>query len=463
MLFKFFALIDAVWRRAVVAASVTALLLAGLSGCGGSSGSQVDLGIAWQVAERIESGISGHAIHSEVVMDGDGNAVALWERFDGSNYSTFANYYSPATGWGTPEEADGYSASSAWNSDIAVDASGVYTAVWQQFENGRTHIWSRQYRFGSGWSGETLIETDDAGDANNPEVAVDPAGNAIAVWHQSDGSRKNIWSNSYSVVVGWGTAQLIETNNAGDAIDPEIAVDSNGNGVAVWSQSDGTVRSIWSSYYTPGGGWAPAQLIETTDTGNANTPRVAIDPDGTAIAVWQQLDGGGQANIWGNRFVPNTGWGTAERVQTETSQYAALPVVGMDAAGHAVAVWRQNDNIWSNSYDPASGWGSESVNIETIDGGAFTPEVAVAGNGAAVAVWKQFDGTNFNIWSNHYVKGGGWGTASVIDIADTKDAWYPAVAIGADGTAVSVWSVWGQHDGSNSAGIDDRIWAIVFK
>ncbi len=35
-----------------------------------------------------------------------------------------------------------------------------------------------------GWGAAALIETDNAGSAYVPQVAMDPAGNAVAVWHQ---------------------------------------------------------------------------------------------------------------------------------------------------------------------------------------------------------------------------------------------------------------------------------------
>ena len=95
-----------------------------------------------------------------------------------------------------------------------------------------------------------MIETDNAGDAINPQVAFDASGNAVVVWQQSDGTRYNIWSNRYTASTGlWGTAALIETDNAGDANNPQVAIDASGNALAVWSQSDGTRYNIWSNMY----------------------------------------------------------------------------------------------------------------------------------------------------------------------------------------------------------------------
>ena len=47
------------------------------------------------------------------------------------------------------------------------------------------------------WGMATLIETDNAGGATRPQIAVDASGNALAVWQQSDGTRFNIWANTF--------------------------------------------------------------------------------------------------------------------------------------------------------------------------------------------------------------------------------------------------------------------------
>lgn len=102
---------------------------------------------------------------------------------------------------------------------------------------------------GKTWGTAQLIETDNAGEAEHPRIAIDTAGNALAVWDQSDGTRYNIWANRYTAGSGWGTAQLIETNNAGEAYAPQIAIDTAGNALAVWQQSDGTRDNIWANRY----------------------------------------------------------------------------------------------------------------------------------------------------------------------------------------------------------------------
>ena len=78
-------------------------------------------------------------------------------------------------------------------------------------------IWSSLYIAGSGWGEPVRVETDNTNSARNARVAFDTNGNAIAVWIQSDGLRDNVLANRYTAGQGWGSAVLIETDNAGRA------------------------------------------------------------------------------------------------------------------------------------------------------------------------------------------------------------------------------------------------------
>jgi hypothetical protein len=326
---------------------------------------------------------------------------------------------------------------------VAVEPNGNAVAVWSQFDGTRRNIWANRFTPAAGWGVPERIETDNAGDADFPDLALDPSGHAVAVWRQSDGTRTNIWANRYSPTSGWSAAELIETNNADDAIFPEVALDPNGNAIAVWSQSDGTRFSIWANRFTPAAGWGVAELIETDDTGIAQGPQVALDPNGNAIAVWQQFDGTGD-NIWANRFTPSGGWSVAERIEPDNAGRARKPQVAIDPNGNAVAVWQQSDgtrdNIWANRFTPSGGW-SVPERIETDNAGdAQRPQVALDPSGNAVAVWFQSDGTGDNIWANRFTRSGGWSIAELIETDDLGNAFNPEVALDPNGNAVAVWS-----------------------
>ena len=371
----------------------------------------------WGTAQVIETDHSQNAFGAAISTDSSGNAIAVWYQDDGVSDKIWSNRYVVGTGWGTAQLIGTGSGWGWYPPQVSMDSSGNAIAVWYQDDGVSDKIWSNRYVVGTGWGTALLIGTG-SGDAWISDVSVNRSGDAIAVWGQSDGTRYNVWSNRYVVGTGWGIATLIETDDSGSASDLRVSVDGSGNAIAVWSQSDGVRDNIWSNRYVVGTGWGTAQLIETDDSGYAWEPQVSCDSSGNAIAVWSQSDGF-RANIWSNRYTVGTGWGTAQLIETNDSGEALGPELSMDSSGDAIAVWYQWDgvrfNIWSNRYVAGTGWGTAELVEFTPDSvscwdNAVYSRVSVNSSGNAIAVWHQFDGTYYNIWSNRYVVGTGWGT-----------------------------------------------------
>jgi hypothetical protein len=364
------------------------------------------VGSGWGTPTLIETDNFGDAFYPNVAMDNSGNAISVWYQYDGLRTNILANRYVVGTGWGTATLIETEDAGNAFHPKLAVDSEGNMIAVWYQYDGTRFNAMANRYDVDSGWGTATLIETDDTGDAYRPEVAMDDSGNAMAVWYQHDGTRYNICANRYVTGTGWGTATLIETDNSGGANLPQVAVDANGNAIAVWNQDDGTRYNVWANRYDVGTGWGTATLIENDNTGDAYPPHVDVDGSGNAISVWYQ-DDGTNLNILANRYVVGTGWGSATLIETDNLGEARYPQVALDSSGNAIVVWRQEDsvrdNIWANRYVVGTGWGTATL-IETDNsGGADRPQVVMDGSGNALAVWKQWDGMQYSIRANHYV------------------------------------------------------------
>src|SRR5262249_743379 len=148
------------------------------------------------------------------------------------------------------------------------DGAGNAIAVFLVSDGTQNSVWSARYTAGTGWSAETKIDVL-PDDAENPEIAVNANGDAIATWYQSDVNDSGFYSittNHYSMGSGWGTAQVVDTLTTGNAINPRVAIDPAGNGVVIWTQRGGLARNdIWANRYTAGTGWGTAELVETDD------------------------------------------------------------------------------------------------------------------------------------------------------------------------------------------------------
>jgi hypothetical protein len=429
---------------------------------------------AFGTAALIETGATG-AARPRIAVAPNGDAIAVWmQQSDGVYFSVWSNHYTFATKtWGTAERI-GTGTGDAWDPQIAIDANGNALAVWQQDGNAggslRYDIWSNRYTAGTGWGTATLLETDNAGSAQAPQIAIYANGDAIAVWAQFDGTYGNIMANRYAVGTGWGSTPTIIATGPGGRYNPQLAIASNGNAFAVWSTYVGAgINNIDTSLYTTGNWGAPVAIGSDTLGSDIHNAKIAFDGSGNAIAVWRQVNGTGR-NIMANRYTPAIGWGTAAPIEWAGGD-ADVPQIVFDVSGNALVVWQQtsgsgtNNRIWSNRYTPGAGWGGFPSLIQTdISGGstanAVTPQIAIDTNGNALVVWVQPDGASDitpDIWVNRYTPGSGWGTTANLGQvrintpgAAGRPAGQPQIAIDAGGNAVVVWY---QSDGTN-----DSIW-----
>ena len=411
----------------------------------------------WGTATLIETNdYTPKADVPKIGMDRNGNAMVVWQQGDSNGEeSIWANRYDAESGWGTAtliEATPGV----AFLPHVGMDDNGNAVAVWVQNDGTYDRMWANRYVAGQGWGTPQVIETN-PGDADFARVAVNGNGNAVALWKQFNGVNFDIWANLYVAGQAWGTATLIETSSE-DASETWVAMDTQGNAMAVWRQSDGVDPnpSIWASRYVAGSGWGTPTLLEP-NPGFASFPHVGFDNSGNAIVVWYQEFGDPGRHIWANRYVAGSGWGTPTRLDSYF-QNGQGPSLAVNGDGNAMATWRQWDDagvaisIWANRYDVGSGWGTATL-IETGSGSADNADVAMDSSGNATAVWKQSDGTSNNIYANRYVAGQGWGTAALIETGNSG-ADFPKVETDGNGNAIAVWrqrgSVWSNRFTSGS-------------
>ncbi|GEM_PF-855150 len=398
-----------------------------------------------------------NAASPQIAVNANGNALAVWSQ---TNIGTsgpdniWANRYVKGVGWGTPQLIESVDAGHARFPQVALDSDGNAIAVWQQSDGTQNDIWANRFNAATGlWEAAYRIETDNTGSADSPQIAVDGNGNVIAVWRQFDGSFFNIMSKRFNAELGtWDTtATPIETEN-NDAQAPQIAVDRNGNGIAVWEQSDGTQFSIFANRFD-GSSWGTAEAIEFDNAGDAGIPKIAMDESGRAIAVWLQ-DDGSAINVMSNRFVPGTGWAAPPLViDTETTQ-AFTPEIAVDSQGNAFALWRQSDgsvfHIFSSRFNISTALWDAPAPLETgtVSNVGF-PQVTFDPNGNAIAVWAQLNsGDSFdNVWASRYTQAGNWQTAEKLETDDLGNAGFPQITLDANGTAIAVWT---QNDGTTT-------------
>ena len=281
----------------------------------------------------------------QIAVDGPGNIVATFSQTGGSPLDTAAARFDATTlMWSLPTiiESKGNSAS---RGRIGIDAAGNAIVVFR-VETANPDIWAARYDETAGsWIPEVLVGA--TGAAGNPQVAVDPAGNAVAVWPADSGGRDSLWANRYDATAGtWGTATTIENDNSADAENPQVAIDASGNAIAVWVQGS-TVFA--NRYDAQAASWGVRMRLDPDAAAGGASPQVAMDATGRALVVWRRAQGSSFSIAANSYSAQADQWTGITRVDPDGSGTASLPHVGLDATGRGIAVWIDG-TIWANRY-----------------------------------------------------------------------------------------------------------------
>jgi len=418
----------------------------------------------WQNIGLIETNDAGHATAPRVSVDRNGNAIAVWAEPDSpsSGYFVWASRYDMASGsWTTPIKLDVTTkGSNAIPSiDMGMDNEGNAIVAWNQTDGLSDYgtllpdsIWSRRYTVDSGWLSAEKIDNSDTFEAVNPRIAMNSNGIALVVWSQKDETdyQSSIWFNRYAPGSGWNGAMLIE-NSSEYAVNPRIAMDPNGNAIAIWQQRTDALRmNLWANRYEAGTGWDSASLIENDDRGDVRNHQIAVGSNGQAIAIWQQSDAT-RFNIRVNHHDAN-GWSGASNIETGDGDTAA-PQIALDISGNAIAVWSQyegtNSYIWINRYglsapvDNGRKWGTANK-IESNAGNAIAPQITIDNNGNALTIWHKVSGPTDGIWVSRFTANIGWGNPRQIKNEDAGSVGEPQIATASN--SIAAQAVWKQYD-----------------
>ena len=422
----------------------------GIGGVGGIGGAS-ELG--WCSAESVDHNEKSGHTEIDMATDAGGNVVVVWRESAGSR-GIWSNRWTPNDGWGTAERIQSEDAPT-FRPRVAADSSGNVVVVWEQSDCMSSYdIFSRRWTPTEGWGAAERIDSED-GEALYPEVAIDPRGNVVVVWMQANGvGVRSTRSNRWSEDAGWGTPERIQASDAWGS-DAHVAVDLEGNAIATWREDS---SELWLNRWTPGGGWGAPERADTT--GSVGQYDMAVDSNGDALAVWSGGSGQGfDRGLWSARW---TGaWEPAEEVVDDGR--TRDPKVAFDGSGNAVATWMYwagadtgGARIWAGRWSPDEGWGGitqlhglessgrcDEVEGFCTDGWSWDPQVAVHANGNAMVVWMESehgaDGQRLDIWARRWTPDEGWIEAERLE-HENRAGTDPQATFDATGTGIAAWS-----------------------
>lgn len=242
-----------------------------------------------------------------------------------------------------------------------------------------------------------------------PEIAMSAAGGGVAIWPQSQ-DLGNLQAASMSLTGTWGPPVNLAPNEWGQRAEPELAMNEAGEAIAVWKH--GTIKA---SVRTPSGKWGPVETLSPEGSPYGGID-VAVGPAGEAVAAWSQIPRYGSNSVYRieSSFRPAGGhWEPAVTLsdpehQSYSPQVAIAPTGRIVAAFYGyldspeirptVQVAEKQDAEWS---PPQA--------LSDAQNAAF-PKVAASAAGTTV-IWQSREAEGEERWieATSRTTGGEWG------------------------------------------------------
>ncbi len=384
---------------------------------------------------RINTYTTGNQFLARPAMEPDGDFVVVWQSDgqDGSGTGIFGQRFAASgTTRGGEFRINTYTTGLQAEPAVAVGSNGDFVVVWESVQDGsyRSIQGQRYDASGSALGGEFQVNTFTTSYQRSPHVGRASDGRFVVSWgsRQVDGSSYGIAARRFDASGDpIGSEFVVNTYTTGDQFWGDLAVEANGNFVAVWQDNnirDGSGTAIFGQRYDASGNRLGSELqMNVYTTGDQKFPSVSVSPAGGFVVAWSSLFGDGSGyGMFARRFdASGNGVGSDFVVNTYTTgyQYGIFGQVAHDARGNFTVTWNSlgQDGSSGGSFAQrfsASGTrrGAEfRVNTYTT-GGQRRPSVASDSVGNFVVAWLSVgqDGSGTGIFAQRY---GGLGPAAL--------------------------------------------------
>lgn len=203
----------------------------------------------WSDPENLGEGNDSFVAKPQVVVDSTGRAIAIWSSYEALLYTVETSTSPDGIDDWTPAEALSLPGADGTRPQITVDSTDLVTAIWlRDDENGEDDIvQSSTSQSGAEWSPSVDL-TEPGQDAGLPQVVVDSSGLVTAIWRREDvnGDDDLIQVSTRARAGEWSTP--VDLSESGEpSFDPQVALDPSGNATAIWSRRIGSDDIIQSS------------------------------------------------------------------------------------------------------------------------------------------------------------------------------------------------------------------------
>jgi hypothetical protein len=234
----------------------------------------------------------------DVGLDDKGNVVVVWaDDPDGNGvYNIPFRVVSPTGAILGSGQANADAGGNQILPKVAVDPDGApsspsavaFTVVWEDIQGTVYTVKAAGYT-GTTTKAYEKTASQTTGQHHRPDVAVDASGDATIVWDE-DGDANGSYNVGLTRLAKANGAVLLtprvaNVNTGGQQQHAAIASDFTGDFTVAWESDHTGTKGVWERSFTPSGAGRHTEVEASTGTGAAS-PVVGVDDVGVSVVGW---------------------------------------------------------------------------------------------------------------------------------------------------------------------------------
>jgi hypothetical protein len=386
---------------------------------------------------------SHYSFTPQVAVDATGNINVVWED-DTANNSNIL--FSRSTNGGATFSAPkNLSNTSGWslNPRISVDSQGGIDVVWVSNAPGNQDIFFSRSTDGGGTFSTPRNLSNDAPTSGSPQIAVDASGNISVVWESDDITFGVLFSHSTDGGATFSKPVNLATNSGG-SFGPQLVVAVDGSISVVWEDDFNFQSDISFSRSTDRGATFSAPKNLSSNSGNSFSAQIAVDLKGNIYVSWVDNTPGNYAILFSRSADQGATFPSVKNLSNSPGD-SSNPRIALDANGSVYVVWQGNippafnkDIFFARSSDLGANF-SVAANLSNNAGNSTNPWITVDATGGIDLSWQDTTPGRANIFFARSLDAGA--TFAMQNLSNDSGASSDAqVAADKNGNLNVVWS-----------------------
>jgi hypothetical protein len=367
--------------------------------------------------------------------------------------------------WAWGSEMKATSGTDFYRPAVAGNSNGVFLAVFNRYVNIlSSNVYAQRFNIRGALAGEPMMLNDPgARVAADPDVAVDSRGNFLAVWLEYGTSSYDIVAQRFDPDGNLLGTVFTVTAAPDTQAAPAIAVNSKDEFLVAWEDlRGGSDYDIYAQRLNSSGSRLGFEIQVATGARNQTEPALAVDQNDNFTITWTHESSSTNKDIYAQRFGPTgikngPNFAVAQGPRGEWSS-----TVATTSRNDIIVAWQEYDtvtswNIGAQRLDAGGNKLGEKIQVCILEGAQTLPSVAVDSRDDALVVWMDERGTEPAIVSQLVDRGGNLlGPATNATGGASRRDTYPSLANAPQDRIMMVWAA-----GTNST-TSRHVWASLF-